>query len=97
LTEEWFARRRRRMLITWGIVLAAFAFIGLAIFLGNQPNGEPFAGFCILLALVLLIVGLAYGQYACRLVYPQKIDDSYVWLNGVNSGFLDRLPVWPYP
>lgn len=96
LTEEWFARRKSRLLITWGFVLAAFAFVGLAILLGNQPNGEPFAGLCILLALIWLIVGLAYGQYACRLVYPQKIDDSYVWLRGVNSEFLDRLPVWPY-
>ena len=65
--------------------------------MGNQPNGGPYAGFSILLAVILLLGALIYGQYACRLVYPQKIDDSYVWLIGVNREFLDRLPMWPYP
>jgi hypothetical protein len=97
LTDEWYARRQTRMMIAWGIALAGIAFIGLAIFVGNQPNGGPYAGFSILLAVILLLGALIYGQYACRLVYPQKIDDSYVWLIGVNREFLDRLPMWPYP
>jgi hypothetical protein len=97
LTEEWFARRRTRMLIGWGIGLLALALFTSGIWVAGQPNGDGLGMIAILLSIILLIVAVAYGQYACRLVYPQRIDDSYVWLKGVNREFLDRLPMWPYP
>jgi hypothetical protein len=97
LTDEWFARRRTRMLIAWGIGLSSFALFALGIWLLSNQPGDALGVIPIVLSVIFLIVAIAYGQYACRLVYPQRIDDSYVWLKGVNSGFLDRLPVWPYP
>jgi hypothetical protein len=97
LTEEWFARRRTRMLITTVLALGAIGLFALGIALTNQPGVEAGGALTILSSVVLLIVALAYGQYACRLIYPQRMDDSYIWLKGVSREFLDRLPVWPYP
>lgn len=96
LSEEWFARRKTRMLIAWGIALAGFALGGFGIWIANQPGIEGPGVLLIVLALFQVIGALIYGQYACRLVYPSRIDDSYVWLKGVDAGFLDRLPAWPY-
>ena len=50
---------------------------------------------------VLLFVGLAlffggviFGIVKARVVAPQKIDDHYVWLSGVNADYLDLFPEW---
>lgn len=96
LSEVWYARRKTRLLIAWCIVLTAFAVAGLGIWLANVPGRTEAGMLIVLLSFFILIAAGVYGQFACRLVYPARIDDSYVWLNGVNREFLDRLPLWPY-
>jgi hypothetical protein len=90
LTEEWYARRRRRLLFTWIIVLLAVVlFIG-ALFAMSPASGEGPAvalGFSIL----LFLAGIIYGNFACRMVWPQRITDQYLFLRGVSREFLDRL------
>lgn len=96
LSDEWFARRKSRILITWAFVLAAFGICGVGIWLANIPGREGAGILIVVLSFFTLIAALIYGQFACRMVYPSRIDDSYVWLKGVNREFLDRLPPWPY-
>jgi hypothetical protein len=96
LTDEWAARRKSRMLVALGIVLSGIAVGSAGIFLGNQGYGNEGWFSLIALSAFVLIGAALYGQYACRLVWPQRITDQYVWLKGVHPSFLDQLPVWPY-
>jgi hypothetical protein len=96
LTDEWAARRKTRIFIALGIVLAGIALAATGIFLGNQGRDQEGWFSLVALALFVLIGAALYGQYACRLVWPQRITDQYVWLKGVHPDFLDQLPPWPY-
>jgi hypothetical protein len=95
LSEEWFAIRLRRMLFTWGIVLASFVLFGAGIALVDRAGG-PAPVFAMLGGLVLLLGGLLYGQYACRMVAPQRMTDDYIWLKGVHPEYLNRLEMWQW-
>ena len=93
LSDEWAIRRRTRMIIAAGIALAGIA-LGIA---GCLLNGErQNEGWLILLpiALVTLIGAAIYNHYACRLVWPQRITDQYIFLRGVHPDVLDQLPEW---
>jgi len=92
LSDEWFAKRRRAIIIGWGSVLASIAMVivGIAMVDRNDAFGILiFAGF------VVFLFGAIYGLVASRMVSPSKIDDNYVWLKGVNKEYLAMLPVWP--
>ena len=95
LTEEWFARRRRRMLYAWGCGLACLALIVLGIVAAAQTD-EP--GFLLLMLIGIVggLIALVGGAAAVALVSPTRITDEYVWLKGVHPDFLNRLEVWPY-
>lgn len=90
LTEEWFARRRRRLFFAWGVGLLGLGLFTSAIALGNSDL-TPWA---LLFASVLSLAALIYGLIACRLITPQRITDQYVFVSGVHLEFLDRLEVW---
>ena len=95
LSEQWFAKRRRAIVIGWGLVLVS----GVLVVLGFGMFGElnEYAGVVILLGFVVFLVGAIYGLIAARMVAPKRITDDYVWLKGVHPDFLAELPVWPYP
>ena len=94
LSTEWANRRRFRMLITAGIVIAGVAAAACEIGIA-QSTGYLIA-FIVAISLGAgLIGGNIYGHYACRLVRPQQISGQFVWLQGVHSDFLKRLPEWP--
>jgi len=93
LTEEWFSRRRTRMLISWGMVgLSVLLFIVGVM----NVDSTDWGAFLIIGGIVLCLASAIFGLIACRLFTPKRITDEYVWLKGVHPEFLDRLPVWPY-
>lgn len=94
LSDEWFAKRRRTIMIGWGTVLASVALFiaGIALMDSNDSAG----GFMMLGAFVLFLGGAIYGLIAARLVTPTRITDDYVWLKGVHPDYLASLPDWPY-
>lgn len=93
LSDEWAARRRMRMIIATVIALAGIAMGVAGCVLNGARRNE---GWLILLpvAFFILIGAAIYGKYACRLVWPQRITDQYVFLNGVHPCVLDHLPEW---
>ncbi len=80
------------------IIAAAIALAGIALGIaGCLLNGErQNEGWLILLpiGLVTLIGAAIYNHYACRLVWPQRITDQYIFLRGVHPDALDQLPEW---
>jgi hypothetical protein len=93
LTDEWFARRRMRILVAWCIAaVGAVAFVAGVMVADHNDLGVLF----ILLGVVLVVAGALVGSIGGRLVYPSRITDEYAWIKGVNREYLDRLPVWPY-
>ena len=86
LCETHSAARKRDILITWLIVLLA---VGSFFYAGAMEQ----AGF-VLVGLLLLFGAAIYGTIKARVVAPRKIDDQYVWLNGVNDDYLRQFPDW---
>lgn len=92
LSDAWFQRRRRAIIIGWSVGLA-----GVATFIGGFFLLESFdalAGFCFLGGVVMALGGAIYGSLASRMVWPERIDDRYIYLRGVNREFLAALPAW---
>ena len=92
LSEEWFARRRRAMIISWMFVLISIAMVtgGIATIDRSSAFGWLIGG-----GVVLFLVGAIYGLVAARMVSPTRITDTHIWLKGVCPEFLHSLPEWP--
>jgi predicted RNA-binding Zn-ribbon protein involved in translation (DUF1610 family) len=92
LSEEWFARRRRTILIAWLLILGSIAMpFGVSILLNLR--GEV-VGWSALAAVVIGLGTAIYGVVAARLVSPAEITDTHVWLKGVHPEYLAELPTW---
>lgn len=89
LCDRHRSRRRRWIAAAWLLALAAFV---LPFLLATIAPQVAFGGFVAILPLVL-VAGL-FGIYGGRVVYPRRIDGTYVWLGGVGPAFLDTLPEW---
>jgi hypothetical protein len=48
----------------------------------------------LFVGLILFLGAVIYGIVKARVVAPQKIDDHYVWLTGVNANYLQQFPEW---
>jgi hypothetical protein len=94
LTEEWFAKRRTRMMVAWGMVAFCILMIivGITMLANENTVGVLFLVAGVVIGLITVIVGLL----ACRLVTPTRMTDEYIWLKGVHPDYLNRLQVWPY-
>jgi hypothetical protein len=94
LSEEWFAIRRQRIMIAWGIVLVSIVtFVGAIVLSDTLEDATIFICFG---AFFLFLGGLIYGLVSARMVWPKRMTDTYIWLKGVHPDFLNRLEVWPY-
>ena len=95
LTEEWFARRQRRMLYSWVVGLVCLALLAGGIVLAANAD-EPGYLLLTLIGFVGGLIALVAGQAAVGLVSPKRMTDEYIWLKGVHPEFLNRLEPWPY-
>jgi hypothetical protein len=99
LSDEWFAIRKKKIATGWGIALLSIALgIGMIALAAASPRSAgSFACITGLVALVFFFVGLCYGNFGARMVYPARITTEFVYLKGVHPDFLARLPEWPFP
>lgn len=91
LSEEWFARRQRAILISWTLSLLGIALMVTGIALVDTSE---FAIAMLPLGVILLLGGLIYGMVKARIVAVKKIKDDHIWLNGCCAEYLDELPEW---
>ncbi len=85
LCETHSAARKRNILITCVLVLSSFASFYFAV-----AVDEPML---FLIGAALLLASAIYGVVT-RFVAPEKIDDQFVWLTGVNQEYLSQFPEW---
>ena len=95
LSPKWFAKRRRRMLVSWILV---FVFVGtlFAPFALEQQVGSDATPLFIMIGVLGTLFAAIYGLISCRLVHPKKITDEHIWLKGASPDYLAALPPWPY-
>ena len=86
LCETHAASRKRDIFITCVLVLLSFVSFYFAV--ATEQMMLLFAGLMILLGAAI------YGIVKARVVAPQKIDDQYVWLTGINANYLQQFPEW---
>jgi hypothetical protein len=80
-------RRKRHLVIAWGIFLSSIVcFVGA---------GLLESGWLVGFGVVALLASPIYGLITCPMVTPKKIDDQFVWLNGVSPKFLESLSEFP--
>jgi hypothetical protein len=87
LCQEHF--RRRKKLLAAGWIMFA---IGLITPVVGFSTDYPGMG---LLGILLLLVSIVWLSIVTRVVTVKKIDDQFVWLNGINKNYLERFPPLP--
>jgi hypothetical protein len=50
-----------------------------------------------LLGVLLLIISIIWLVVVTRVVTVKKIDERFVWLNGINPNYLAHFPPWQRP
>lgn len=93
LSDEWFAKRRMAIFVSWLIVLASVGMFVAALAWSDRNNN-----LIILLPISILVflTGAFYGLIGSRMVSPKKITDTHVGLKGVHPDFLAELPELPF-
>jgi hypothetical protein len=99
LSDEWFAIRRRRILLAWFCFIAGVVLVVMG--LSNLPDGRanqsmPLLFHLFWVGLLMILFGVFYGMISARLVVAAKITKEYIWLKGCHPDFLDRFPVFPH-
>lgn len=84
LCETHVAARKRDIIITWFLVLLSFASFYFAAVTEDMT--------LVFVGALAFLGGVIYGIVRTRVVAPQKIDDHYVWLTGVNDNYLQQFP-----
>lgn len=77
-----------------GIILGLLLFVG-GIFAAIIGFASDYIAVWII-GIVLIPVGLVWMIVAARVVAVKKIDDRFVWLNGINRDYLAALPSFPW-
>jgi uncharacterized membrane protein len=86
LCERHAAARKRDLLITWALGLSFVLSWVIAAMLDD--------GTFMLIGLALMFATAIYGIVRVRMVAPTRIDDHFVWLNGVHPNYLQQFPEW---
>ena len=89
LSDEWFARRRRAIIIGWGLLIGGMVALITGI---AYVESVDLAWLLILAGIMIGLGGALYGAFAARMVAPKRITDTYIWLKGVHPDFLADLP-----
>ena len=86
LCETHSASRKSSIFITWMLLLLSLGSFYFAV-VADEMN-------LLFVGLILFLAAVIYGIIKARVVSPQRIDDQYVWLTGVNANYLQQFPEW---
>ena len=86
LCAEHFQRRRKLLAAGW-LLLAIGLISPTVAFAADYPA-------LALLVVLVLIISIIRLVVVTRVVTVKKIDDRFVWLNGINANYLALFPSW---
>ncbi len=92
LSDEWFAKRRMAIFVSWMIVLSGIGTLVATLALNDRSNNLIYLA---PVAILMMFIGAIYGLTGARMVSPKKITDTHIWLKGVHPDFLATLPELP--
>lgn len=95
LTEEWAAKRKKWIMMGWGIAGLGLLMFIVGIFFAANEVALGIIG--IPAGILTALVGAVAGSSGSAMVTPKKITDDYVWLKGVHPHVLDMFPEWTQP
>ena len=84
--EEHRAKRRSRL--RFGSFLIVLCLLLLVFGVGNETPALIFIGIFGTFGAII------FTAVSAQFVTVKKIDERFVWLNGVDKGYLARLPEW---
>jgi hypothetical protein len=96
LSKPWFSRRRRAILISWGLALLGIAIFGSYAFISDPHSKDAWFKCGAPLGILVLLGGVIYGIIKSQIVSATRITEDYIWLKGVHPDYLADLPEWPY-
>ncbi|MCA9196174.1 MAG: hypothetical protein KDA87_01505 [Planctomycetales bacterium] len=92
LSDPWFRKRRRAIVLGW---LGVLCSVGLWLAAITVQGDENLQISLMLSGVALFFTAATFGALASRMVAATKIDNDFVWLKGVCPEFLADLPQWP--
>ncbi len=94
ITEEVLRTRKASLCIAWLVGLGSPLLSILAY--RNLDRETLRHGSVLLLALLLVVPMLSagFGLISTRVIRARKMDEQFVWIEGVCDDYLDQLPPW---
>jgi uncharacterized membrane protein len=94
-----FVEQRKRQIFVSGLLTSCgllLLVLGLVLAVtGDLDQPWPLVTL-IVLGLSIFTAGSLWVNRVIAIVSAQKIDGDFAWIKGVHTGYLERLPVWPY-
>lgn len=95
LSEEWFRKRRFRMIGAWVGSLTAIGLFILSLTLLDARGAPEALGPLMLVGSILLfVVSLVTGAFSARMIHATRITDKVAFIRGVSPEFAQRFPRW---
>ncbi len=96
LSDEVYRRRKMFIIGSWFGIMAGAASIAIGI---SDIHGMGENGLALFLVggFFGMIISAIAGLMLARVVWPAKITDTHIYLNGVSKDFLAQLPDWQGP
>ena len=91
--------KRKRQLLAWtviGVSNLVLMIISIAFLVDSLPsNVGILVPVGIVLGMLGMLVAFIFGQSTAGILRPIKITKTKVWLRGVHSEIVDKLPLLP--
>lgn len=96
ICERHRAQQRRSLFIAWLLVFGGLLSMILAGCLLGAAR-HRFSLPLLLGGIAAIAVGALYGVLGPRLLWPERIDSYFAWINGACDAYLAELPEVPEP
>ena len=98
LSQAFREQHKRKLLVSslftaGGLLVTA---LGVVLAVNLDADAGPAIFVFILVGFLAILIGSIWLNRVYNIITASKIDGDYAWIKGVDSGYLERLPVWPY-
>jgi len=98
LSRAFYEQRKRKLVVSGLLAGSGFLLfvLTMVLIIGGDVD-QPWTRVAgIVLGSLIFLAGIGWMNRVYNIISASKIDGDYAWIKGVDSGYLERLPVWPY-